>query len=369
MANSGRTDTSSLHPATDDPAVGNPACLAFQLGWDMGCLYRQAKTLNREREFRTHRVGDETVYPKLPAQGEFTGGQRTKRRIVAVSAGLFRLSGSFERSGFEAPTVEPVRAAFEGGDRGTLKEAAFKLHVSTLLLLQASDPRLGSAYNLGRALMATGSARSVEDLKERFRYQRVNGLCDELDDLVSALPTHVGRAVGTSLCWWQRALAPRLKGQRPGQPLKLASRLDRQAELWRALLSGEKHAPDVLGARDYTNAAGRLLGNVGSIAKTVAREHRLGLAGLLATIVGGVVLAVAAGGVEGTLVAITGIAAAFGISWRGVGVAVGGVARQLQGPLWHAELDFAIAEAITDSAIRKAYDRLPERERRYRAPG
>lgn len=369
MASSDDTDVSPAYVAADDPAVSNPACLAFQLGWDVSCLYRQAKTLHRKREFRTREVDGKTLYPKLPAQGEFTGGQRTDRRIVAVGAGLFRLSATFERSGFKTPTVEGVRQAFESGDRTALKREAFELHVSTLLQLQASDPRLGSAYNLGRALMATGAAREADDLKARFRVHRINGLRDELDDLVSVLPAHVGRAVGTSLCWWQRALAPKLKGLQAGDSPRLARRLDRQAEMWRALLSGEKRAPDMLAATDYTNAAGRLLANAGSIVKDVAREHWRLLGGVAATLVIAVALAVLAGGLEGTLVAIAGIGAAFGISWKGVGATVGDVTRRLQGPLWHAELDSAIAKAITDPSVRKTYARLPTAEQNCRAPG
>jgi len=369
MEGSNSTNMGAARRLAEDPAVSNPVCLAFQLGWDMGCLYSQAKTLNRKPEFRTKEVDGHTTYPKLPAQGEFKGGQRTHRRIVAVAAGLFRLSAWFERSGFAAPTAEPVRRAFDDGNRVELKRAAFELHVSTLLLLQASDPRLGSAYNLGRALMSTGAASEGDELKKRFDHHRVNGLCDELDDLVSALPAHAGRAVGTSFRWWRGALTPKLRGLRPGESVALARRLDRQAETWRALLSGEKHAPDMLAARDYTNAAGRLLGNVGSICSSVTREHWRLLVGAVAAIATAITLAVIVGGLEGTVVAIAGIAAAFGVSWKGVGASVTSVASQLQGPLWHAELDFAIAEAITDSAVRKAYARLPERERRHRAPG
>lgn len=347
----------------DDPAVSNPVCLAFQLGWDMGCLYHQAHPRHSAREFRVREVHGKTVYPKLPAQRDFTGSERTERRIVAVNAGLYRLSASFERAGFQPPAIDGVRIAFDSNDRDGLKEAAFELHSATLLFLQASDPRLGSAYNLGRALMATGTASSVE-LKNRFRRSRIKGLRDELDDLVSALPAHVGRAVGTSLCWWQCALAPKLEGLQAGDTPKLARKLGRQADMWRALLSGEKNGADMLAASDYTSAAGRVLNHAASIAAAALRNHWAPLSLSLGLIIGAVVLAIAIGGVEGTLAAIAGGAAAFGVSWKGIGATVGTLATQLQGPLWHAELDTSIAEAITDPAIRKAYERLPANAQR-----
>jgi hypothetical protein len=348
-------------PSATDPAVDNPVCLAFQLGWDMSCLYHQAHPRHHARLFR---VTAGNTYPKLPAQRDFTGSERTERRIVAVSAGLFRLSTSFERAGFQAPTVERVQIAFDSNDRRALKEAAYFLHISTLLLLQAADARLGSAYNLGRALMATGTAATSDELKDRFRRGRIDGLRDELDDLVSALPDHASRAVGTSLCWWQCALAPKLMGLQPGNVPRLAKKLDRQVDMWRALLSGEKHGPDMLSAEDYTSAAGRLLNHAGSIARTVLRRHWRPLLTALGMLVGIIALAIAVGGVEGTLAAIAGAAAVFGISWKSIGSTVGTVTTQLQGPLWHAELDRAIAVAITHKPVRKTYDRLPDKDRR-----
>jgi hypothetical protein len=360
---------SGWHPReAKDPAIGNPVCMAFQLGWDMSCLYHQAHTEGDAPKFQIVDENGRKTYPKLPAQGDFTASQRTERRIVAVSAGLYRLSAALERSGFQAPSMEGVSAAFAGEDGDALKEEAYELHVTTLMLLQASDPRLGSAFNLGRALMATGSASSATELKAKFQRHRINGLRDELHDLVSALPGHVGSSVATSLCWWQCALEPKLEGLQEGDSPRLAKRLDRQAELWRALLSGEKHGPDMLEATDYTAAAGRLLSHAGSIVRTALKGRWIPILIALATIVGLIALAVGVGGVSGTLAALAGIAAAFGISWRGTGATIGALAARLQGPLWGAELDRAIAMAITDRKVRRAYKRLPPERQRCRIP-
>lgn len=356
-ANAKAQEHEAAQQGSEDPAVDNPVCIAFQLGWDMNCLYRQARTSRGEPEFKLREEDGRKVYPKLPSQGDFGGGERTERRIIAVSAGLHRLSPALARAGFEMPSMDAVRIAFAGDDRDAVRREIYRLHTRTLMLLQAADPRLGSAFNLGRGLRATGAASREAEVKQRFGHWRIVGLRDELHDLVSALPAHVGNAVAMSLLWWRLALEPKLKDLQEGDTPKLARRLDRQAEMWRAVLSGEKHAPDMLKPADYTAAAGRLLRRIGSLAWSVVRTSWLPISIGLIVLVGLLVFAVGVGGVEGTLTALAGIAAAFGISWRGVGVTVRSLAEQLQEPLWGAEIDRVIAIAITDKQVWSAYAR------------
>ena len=345
--------------ATGDPAIDNAVCIAFQLGWDMSCLYRQAR-VNRgdDDSFRVREEDGRKVYPKLPSQGDFGGRRRTERRIAAVSAGLHRLSSALERSGFEAPSIDAVRAASAGTHRDDLKRAIYRLHTETLILLQAADPRLGSAFNVGRGLRAIGAAAETAEVKERFGHWRIVGLRDELHDLVSALPPHAGNSVAMSLLWWRRTLEPTFKGLQEGDTPRLAKRLNRQAELWRALLSGEKRGTDMLEPGDYTTAAERLLRRIGLLLAGAVRSSWLPIAIVVTLLVAVLVLAVGVGGVEGTLTALAGIAAAFGISWRGTGATARALASQLQGPLWGSEIDHAIAIAITDRRVWKAYVRL-----------
>ena len=360
----------SPEEAQRDPTAGRaidePVCLAFQLGWDVGCLYHQARVRTEGLKF-TVTTGEDggKAYPKLPAQSDFAGAQRTERRLTAVEAGLHRLTAAFERAGFQRPATGEARAAFEtGDDRDALKERIFDLHTTVLVRLQAADARLGSAYNLGRALVATRDCRTGSELRAQFRAQRIGGLRDELDDLVSALPTHASRAVATSLCWWQCVLAPRLKGLPDEDSVRLAKGLGRQADLWRSLLSGEKLGTDMLRAEDYTAAASRLLDHAASIAATALRAHWRRLAVGVGALVLAIALAVSLGGVGGTVAGIGAAAAALGISWKGIGTAVTGLSERLRGPLWQSELDLAIARAVTDRAVRGAYVKLPARERR-----
>lgn len=342
---------------SDDPAK-LPVCRAFQLGWDMSCLYRQARPRSSRQPFTVSTDSEsKPVYPKLPAKSDLSGGDKTERRLVAVDAGLFRLCETFDQAGLERPDVGPVWAAFDGTDRRQLKEAVFTLYRETMLRLQAGDTRLGRAFNLGRALEATRSSQPG-DLPERFKKNRIDGLRNELDDLVSALPPHAGRAVGFSLYWWQCALAPVLKDLGPGARPRLAKRLDRQGEMWRSLLAGEKDGRDLLDVPDYLAAASRLVDHAASIGGATFRAYRRPLTISLIVLVVAVALAVFLGGPGGTIAAVTGIAAAFGISWHGIGVTTSSLAKALQEPLWGAELDLAVAEGITHGEVRRAYRRL-----------
>jgi hypothetical protein len=151
-------------------------------------------------------------------------------------------------------------------------------------------------------------------------------------------------------------------------PPRQANRLDRQADLWRALLAGEKAGRDTLTVRDNTAAASRMLNRAAGIGRQALRDQWQAPAVALAVILAGLAIGIAIGGVGGTVAAIGALAAGLGISWKGVGYAVSGLADRLRDPLWSAELDFAIAEAVTDNEILTAYAALPERKRKCDRP-
>jgi hypothetical protein len=249
-----------------------------------------------------------------------------------------------------------------GASKAEIREAAYRLHVDTLITTQAADPRLGSAYNLGRALADTAIESDLRVLRGRFKFQRVKGLREELAQLASSFPAHAARAVSHSLCVWQCALAPRMKKGASGDGPERA--LPRQAEMWRALLSGERVGSDRLEIEDYQRAAKRLAGNASTVAWGVVRSYWLALVISLAVILGGVAVAIAVGGAPAVVAGIGAAASALGISWRGLAATLATLAAHLRAPLWGAELDLAIAEAITVPEARDAYNRLPESGRR-----
>ncbi len=124
--------------------------------------------------------------------------------------------------------------------------------------------------------------------------------------------------------------------------------LARQGELWRALLSGEKSGLDMLEIEDYLDAANRLSARLRTVAGQLLRKFPGLVAVAILLFVAGVVLAVVFRDSAGAVVVAAGtILASLGLTWRAAGRAVGGLAAKLEQPLWGAELDFAITEAIT----------------------
>jgi hypothetical protein len=120
--------------------------------------------------------------------------------------------------------------------------------------------------------------------------------------------------------------------------------LVRQGQVWRALLSGEKAGTDMLGADDY----------VGAFRTLVARlvRHRpwvWGAAMLMAAAIAALIyLFVTERGTVQHVVAIgLSALAAVGISTAALKRALNDVTSEIEAQVWRAELDFAIAEAIT----------------------
>ncbi len=335
---------------TPEEAVSRPVCLAFQLGWDMSRLY-QVATIQRRLNYKAG--------AKLLSQRDFGGTLNTERRLASVSAGLKRLEGAFDTAGLQRPSLSGVLAKYTGGaPKEELREAVYRLQVEVLITTQAADPRLGSAYNLGRALADTALGTDLKELRKLFDFYRINGLREELRQLASSFPPHAAQAVSHSLCIWQCALTPRLRKRASGQGAEQG--LPRQAEIWRALLSGERAGTDRLKIADYQEAAKKLVANASTVSWSVIRTYWLALLIGLAVIVGGVVLAVQVGGAAGVVTGVGAAASALGISWKGVATTLGNLANHLRAPLWGAELDITIAVAITVPETLTAYNALPE---------
>jgi hypothetical protein len=348
--------TSSTGTSTD--AIAMPSCIAFQLGWDMSRLYHVASI---------HRPYAYTGKGKLPAQRDFSGALNTERRLVAVSAGLRRLEGSLERAQLASPPLTTVLSQYTGGaSKEELREAIYRLHVQVLITLQAADARLGSAYNVGRVFADTATPSDLDVLKDRFSFHRVQGLREELAQLAASFPPHAAQAVSHSLCTWQCVLSSRFKSaERSAKGPETA--LPRQAEVWRGVLSGERLGTDRLDVEDYLNAGQHLVDQSRAIAWGVVRSYRGALLAGVVIALAGLASAIAIGGAGAVIAGIAAAASAFGVSWKGIGSTLTALAGYLRAPLWGAELDLAVAHAITLREARDAYARLPEARQRCRA--
>jgi hypothetical protein len=100
----------------------------------------------------------------------------------------------------------------------------------------------------------------------------------------------------------------------------------------------------------------------GSIARKFMRVHRVAVVFLLLIIAVAAVLIAAASGTPQVVAGIAALLASAGVTWKAVSTAVGNVAAEIGRPLWAAEIDLALAKAIT---------KLPpdEPQNTYPAPG
>jgi hypothetical protein len=221
--------------------------------------------------------------------------------------------------------------------------------------LKAGDSRFEKAFELGQGLQAL-SAPSQLDLEAR-----VTALIDHLDALSTALPAHAARAVALSLADWVKE---------PDDTLRAA-----QVELWRAVLVDDKAATELLEPDDYTRAGGTLARRVLTHSLNPRRhlgQVVIGIA-VVAILIGvGLWFLLSPHGQTGKVAAaITSVLATLGLTWKGIGGTVGNYAARLEAPLWGAELDAAVAVAVTlepeeRTPSKQALERYSDRAARAR---
>ncbi len=204
---------------------------------------------------------------------------------------------------------------------------------STLVAaLLAHDVRLAKAYGVGRQLNLLAYQPS-----QGIASPDVTGMIDALDDLTSALPPHAGRGVANSVRAWQMA------GQQPADEVRQA-----QCELWRTVLTGEKQATQLLEPENYIDAAEQLAVKLRATASVLLRQYLLWVIGIAVLLAAGIALLIASPSeASKTAAGLSAVIAALGLTWKGVGTALGKLTSQVEGPLWGAELDGAVTAAVT----------------------
>jgi hypothetical protein len=240
-----------------------------------------------------------------------------------------------------------IDSAEEGARESGRRESAREVDAKVLSALSAVDFRLGKAYGVGAALMNLSTPPPAEErnLKSHLDGARIAPVIAAIDDLSTALPEHAGHGVRESLREWQKSV----EGDSPVvETDEVWHLLARQGDLWRAVLAGEKAGTDMLEIEDYVDAADRLSKRMRSVAGRLVRRFPVVCAAILALFAAGVVLVAVFPDSAAAIVAGGGtILASLGLTWRGVGRSLGGLAAKLEQPLWGAELDVAVTQAIT----------------------
>lgn len=358
-----------------DPAV----TMAVALGWQMAELYQAS--LNPPVTPRE----DPVDLPGLSAMG---GRQLLGLRFDQISSGLTRLSERVAAGGlsidvivrdvdaaarlFGSPSLgDEEETADAAGSRPrptttpAARHAVLGLHVQILGMLTAADATVGKAYELGSALADLTLRPTVSD-RAAFQVafsRRIDPIMSRLRDLKTVLPDHAGEAVRMSLESWKKwTMSTEAGGAEWSSPSPssdplhpasigsdVAERLAAQGRRWRAILTGEKLATDVLSADDLVVAGEALLVSVGRIGRRFWAQYRIGIV-LGALALTGVVafLVLGPGGSGGGLGALGAIAAAAGITWKGVEQTLGAAVREVESSLWGAQLDQVVTVAITD---------------------
>jgi hypothetical protein len=258
--------------------------------------------------------------------------------------------------------AEQLEECLAAADADARRGAAADLDSKALAVLSATDVRLGKAYAVGRALLTLTSRPDPEaTLKGHLTGPAVAPVVAAIDDLGSALAPHAGHSVRASILEWRASIETR-SAVAP-ETHETWFQLARQGELWRALLSGEKSGTDMLEIDDYLDAAERLSRRMRKLAGTVLRRFWLLVIAIVALFGGGVALIVATD-TDAAVVAGAGtILASLGLTWRGLGRTLGGLAAKLERPLWGAELDTAITQAITLLPREKGRDTTEQRRK------
>ena len=257
---------------------------------------------------------------------------------------------------------EQLDRCLAAADADARRGAAADVDGKAFAALSATDVRLGKAYAAGRALMAlTTRPEPDATLRGHLTGPNVAPVVAAIDDLGSALAPHAGHSVRASVLEWRASIETRsdVAPEKPETWLALA----RQGELWRALLSGEKSGTDMLEIDDYLDAAERLSRRMRKLGWTVLTRFWI-VAVLVVLLFGGGIALIVATDSDAAVVAGAGtVLASLGLSWRGLGRSLGGLAAKLERPLWGAEIDTAITQAITLLPREKGRDATEQRRK------
>ncbi len=306
------------------------------LGWQMAELYHAPSDANPPA----------TVASDLPGVGSLDTEEKQRLRVAQLVHGLALIASATENEELTS-LHEQVR---EDVEKGRMPGDLRLLHVELLSALTVADFKLGKAYSLGRALREISrEGQSTEELEHHLGDKHLTKLIAWCADLKSALPDHAGQAVANSLRRWQSWGRQRPWSSGIG-PVDFNRRLDRQGERWRAILTAEKKALDLLTVGTYIDAGEQLLADASNLAVGFLRKFWVPALAAAVLVLGGLAAIFFVGG-DAVIGGLASILTGLGISWRTAGQTLAKVGEQLSKPLWQAELDTAITVAVTDPIV------------------
>jgi hypothetical protein len=335
--------------APDAADVTSAVTTSFAFGWQMARLYTGPLSS----------AAEPGLAEDLPGLSSLPAAQLVTLGLAQADAALGRLKTFLGDA--QLPNTDAVRAETQKRppERDAIRKAILDLHVELLVRLTAADYRIGKAYGLGRALADTCADARGEDAERRealchhLDQRRALVIAGWLDDLKTVLPAHAGQGVADSLHLWEHwAEAAGLEALDPVAVNDITHALHRCGQRWRAILSGEKNATDMLQIGDYVNAARGTLVRAAAIARALALRLWAPLT-VAAVLIGvGIWLIIANRSNAQVIAGLGTIAGGLGITWRGAAGALGQLSVDLVRPLWGAQIDTAVADQLTPATQR-----------------
>ena len=168
------------------------------------------------------------------------------------------------------PSVAIMRGV-AAEDTAAWREALLAVHTRLTTSLGAHEPISLGAYEVGRALADTcREPRDLSELIERLDAPSLLSVEGRLADLSSRLPPHAAAAVAATLAQWKAWTAD----ARAREDLdEVRGALARQGALWRALLTGEKDAREMLDPEMVIAASVRHASRLGTLIRGLAGAY------------------------------------------------------------------------------------------------
>jgi hypothetical protein len=335
---------------------------SFALGWHIAELYglpSEATDQRPEAQGVPSDAGQDTSNSPKPAYlkppKDLPAGQRNARLQTEIVADIAGTSAALadDHSGDAGEKLKAIRDI----QIPVITQADFAAHVrdldeKSLEALTASGFRLEKAYSIGRDLYPIAAQKTLEDLHEvGVNGQLFSVVAGWLRDMKTSFATCATDTVVVTLLQWQDLAvnSPR-GGQSTGggggaQPMVQnfnPELLQRQGEIWRSLLSGEKAATDYLNLGDYVSAGQHLIQHYAQLATTVVGRWWVWVGAAVVISLAVTVLAIffnQGSAVIGVGAAVLGL---LGVTSATVTAAVRQALQLVQQPLWESEITDAM---------------------------
>jgi hypothetical protein len=327
---------------------GDPVVVsALALGWEMADLYAAREVGGPNPEL------PET----LPGIGGLSHRQTVHATLLRIRTLIRQALGGAVSDTITLPSAQ-VLGELPEGNQPAWGQALYDLHVQVCGALRASGDAPMYAYDAGRSLAELCQRpKDLSELMDRLEGANVIPIQGRLADLATQLPAHSASAVSATLEQWRRWTADARARENMND---VRAALTRQAELWRALLSGDKDARQMIDPDTVVAASVRHASRLGTLIRGLAGAYlpALGLAACATLLL--VYAILFHNGIATVVGALGAVVATLIVLRRVVSLTVGNTIDELREDLWSAELDSAVAQSILRLPARAAVAPRPQ---------